>query len=60
MPLSQQNQSTMRLQSDKVTVADTGDFSPASIDKIDAAIKILQEFRKKYLDAEKMATALNK
>ena len=31
-----------------------------NIEKIDAAIGMLQEFRKKYLDAHKMVTKLNK
>lgn len=35
-------------------------FGSGSIDKIDAAIKVLQEFRKKYIETEKMVARLNK
>ncbi len=48
-----------------VTLADCNhmidwDFSPGSLEKIDAAIHLLQEFRKKYFEAKKMIDALNK
>lgn len=35
-------------------------FSEEHVAKIDAAIHILQEFRKKYVEAEKMVLKLNK
>jgi len=35
-------------------------FESGKINKIDAAIKILQEFRRKYLETEKMVLKLNK
>lgn len=36
------------------------DFSGESLDKIDAAIGMLKEFRKKYTEAVKMVEKLNK
>ena len=35
-------------------------FSAGDIDKIDAAIKLLQEFRKKFVETEKLVAKLNK
>lgn len=35
-------------------------FQKDSVDKIDTAIQMLQEFRKKYVEAEKMVSKLNK
>jgi hypothetical protein len=35
-------------------------FGEESIEKIDAAIHMLQEFRKKYVEVEKMVAKLNK
>jgi len=35
-------------------------FSAGDIDKIDAAIHMLQEFRKKFLETEKLIAKLNK
>jgi hypothetical protein len=35
-------------------------FSCGDIDKIDSAIAMLQEFRKKFLETEKLITKLNK
>ncbi len=35
-------------------------FVEDDVEKIDAAIKMLQEFRKKYIDAEKTTKKLNK
>jgi hypothetical protein len=35
-------------------------FSGESVEKIDDTIKMLQEFRKKYIEAQKMIKALNK
>jgi len=38
----------------------SGDDDTNNTDKIDAAIKMLQEFRKKFVDAQKMLNRLNK
>jgi len=35
-------------------------FSADSVEKIDAAISMLQEFRKKYIEIEKTVSELNK
>jgi hypothetical protein len=35
-------------------------FGRESVDKVDAAIAMLQEFRKKYLETEKLVNTLNK
>jgi hypothetical protein len=35
-------------------------FGSESVAKIDSAISMLQEFRKKYLDVEKLVSKLNK
>ena len=35
-------------------------FGEGNLDKIDSVIAMLQEFRKKYIDAEKLVTRLNK
>ena len=35
-------------------------FNSDDVDKIDTAIRMLQEFRKKYLETEKLVAKLNK
>lgn len=35
-------------------------FSGDSVEKVDAAISMLQEFRKKYIEIDKLVTTLNK
>jgi hypothetical protein len=51
--------------SSTVTLADCShkidwSFGDSSVDKIDSAIDMLREFRKKYLETEKLIAKLNK
>lgn len=51
--------------SSTVTLADCSHkidwgFDKGGVDKIDTVIKMLQEFRKKFLENEKLVTKLNK